>query len=191
MWIGNDVTGRYNLSIVWIRTDDRGLCHNLIWGDMWIGTDYKLCCHDQRDRAMWIGKDGIRNIHDKFEIKYALQQIWKYADMRCYVDWIRCEIMLLWPYGMCYMDLKGCDRDFSRQIWSSIWIKSDELESNHDLILGDILIRKCVIWCCLDQINWYVDSNVCDRKHSRPIWCIMWISSDDTGWCLDQIWGAL
>jgi hypothetical protein len=42
---------------------------------MWIGTDDKLCCHDQRDSAMWIVKDGIRNIHDQFEIKYALQQI--------------------------------------------------------------------------------------------------------------------
>jgi hypothetical protein len=70
-----------NLSNVWIRTDDRGLGHNLIWGDMWIGTDYELCCHDQIDSAICIGKDGIRNIHDKFEIIYALHQIWKNAFM--------------------------------------------------------------------------------------------------------------
>jgi hypothetical protein len=32
---------------MWIRSDDRGWCHDLIWGVMWIGTDEKDCCHDQ------------------------------------------------------------------------------------------------------------------------------------------------
>jgi hypothetical protein len=35
------------LSTMWIRTDDRGWCNDVIWGDMWIGTDDKGFCHDQ------------------------------------------------------------------------------------------------------------------------------------------------
>jgi hypothetical protein len=31
---------------IWIRSDDRGWCHDLICGEMWIGTDDKGCCHD-------------------------------------------------------------------------------------------------------------------------------------------------
>jgi hypothetical protein len=76
-------------------------------------------------------------------------------------------------------------------IWSTMWNRTDELGSSHDLILGDILIGRDVIWCCLDQMNSYLNSIVCDRKHSRPIWSIIWISTDDIWCCLDQIYVAM
>jgi hypothetical protein len=31
---------------MWIRTDDRGWCHDLIWGDMCIGTDDIGCWYE-------------------------------------------------------------------------------------------------------------------------------------------------
>jgi hypothetical protein len=29
---------------MWIRSDDRGWIHDIIWGDIWIGTDVNGCC---------------------------------------------------------------------------------------------------------------------------------------------------
>jgi hypothetical protein len=34
-------------STMWIRSDDRVWCHDLLWGDIWIGTDDKGCWHDE------------------------------------------------------------------------------------------------------------------------------------------------
>jgi hypothetical protein len=42
---------------MWIRIDDSGWCHDIIWGDMWTGTDDKLSCPVQIESAMWIGKN--------------------------------------------------------------------------------------------------------------------------------------
>jgi hypothetical protein len=36
-----------------------------------------------------------------------------------------------------------------------------------------------------------VDWKGCDMKHSGPIWCNMWVRTDDTGWCHDLIWGDM
>jgi hypothetical protein len=44
------------LSTIWIRTDDRGLCHDLICGALWIGTYENDCFHDLLWSAMWTGK---------------------------------------------------------------------------------------------------------------------------------------
>jgi hypothetical protein len=32
---------------MWIRTDDGGWWHDLIWGDICIGTDDIGCCHEK------------------------------------------------------------------------------------------------------------------------------------------------
>jgi hypothetical protein len=40
-------------------------------------------------------------------------------------------------------------------------------------------------------LKWYVDWNECDRNISRPIWCTMWIRTDDRWWCHDLILRAL
>jgi hypothetical protein len=39
-------------STMWIRADDRGWCHDLIWGDIKIGTDFKWCCLD-KIKVLW------------------------------------------------------------------------------------------------------------------------------------------
>jgi hypothetical protein len=66
---------------IWIRTDDRGWCHDQILGDIWIGTDDKGWCHDKILCAMWIGKDVKGSFHEKFYVIY-------FCD--------RCERMLSW-----------------------------------------------------------------------------------------------
>jgi hypothetical protein len=55
-------------SNIWIRTNDRGWCHDVILGDMWIGTDDKRCSHDQIGCAMRIGKNLTGSFNDKFEV---------------------------------------------------------------------------------------------------------------------------
>jgi hypothetical protein len=54
-----------------IRTDDRGLCLDLIWGDIWLGTDDIRCCLDQIYIAISIGKDVTGNFHDQFEVLWV------------------------------------------------------------------------------------------------------------------------
>jgi hypothetical protein len=44
-------------SIIWIRSDDIGLCHDQIWGEKWIGTDDKWYCHDPIYSVIWIGNN--------------------------------------------------------------------------------------------------------------------------------------
>jgi hypothetical protein len=36
-----------------------------------------------------------------------------------------------------------------------------------------------------------VDWKGCDSNLSRPIWCTMWIRTDDKGWHHDLIWGDI
>jgi hypothetical protein len=36
-----------------------------------------------------------------------------------------------------------------------------------------------------------VDWKGCGRKYLRPNWSIIWNGTDDIGWWLDPIWGAL
>jgi hypothetical protein len=48
MWIWNIWPEAFttNVCTMWIRRDDNGWCHDLIWGALWIGTDVKKCCND-------------------------------------------------------------------------------------------------------------------------------------------------
>jgi hypothetical protein len=58
------------------------------------------------------------------------------------------------------LDWKLCDRIFSRPIWSSIWIRSDDWGWCHDLICGDI-------WIGTEDIGWSHDqirSAICTGK---------------------------
>jgi hypothetical protein len=49
MWTGQDVTGRFHdqFEIIWLSTDDKEWCHDIIWHNIWIGTDVKECCLEQ------------------------------------------------------------------------------------------------------------------------------------------------
>jgi hypothetical protein len=72
---------------MWIRTDDWGWCHDLIWHDNWIGTDVKGCGVDQNT------------------VLYGWDSLWQ---------------------------------EVSLQIWSNIWIRTDDTGWCLDLI-----------WCAL------------------------------------------
>jgi hypothetical protein len=61
-------------STMWIRTDDRGWCHDLLWGAMWIGIDVNECCHDLFWSAMRIGKYETGSFHEQFGILCRLNQ---------------------------------------------------------------------------------------------------------------------
>jgi hypothetical protein len=60
---------------MWIRTDDRGWCHDLICGDLWIGTDDIGCCLDQMYIAMRIGKNVRGRFHENFDVLYGFEQM--------------------------------------------------------------------------------------------------------------------
>jgi hypothetical protein len=62
-------------SIMWIRSGDRGWCHDLIWGHIWILTDDTGCCLDQIYIAPCIGKDVTGSFHDQFEVICGLEQM--------------------------------------------------------------------------------------------------------------------
>jgi hypothetical protein len=42
---------------------------------LWIGTDVKVCCHDLICSAMWIGKEVTGSFHDQFEVMCGLIQM--------------------------------------------------------------------------------------------------------------------
>jgi hypothetical protein len=120
---------------MWIRKDDRGWCHDLIWRDIWIGTDDKRCCIDQIKCSedlilcnrkpswpIWINM-GIRTV----------DRVWCHElILKLSVDWNRCDKMLSWPNLNCYVDWKGCDRISSRPFWSVMWIRIDDRGCCHD-----------------------------------------------------------
>jgi hypothetical protein len=101
------------------------------------------------------------------------------------------EIMLSWHNWKCYVDWKGCDRKFSRPIWSTMWNITDDKGWCHDIIWGDIWIGQILSMLSCPNLKCSVDWNVCDRKLSRPICCNMWFKTYDTRWSLDRILGAL
>jgi hypothetical protein len=42
---------------------------------MWIGSDVKECCYDLIWSAMWIGKEVTGSFHDEFEVQFGLEQM--------------------------------------------------------------------------------------------------------------------
>jgi hypothetical protein len=60
---------------MWIRSDDRGWCYDLIWGDMWIGTDEIGCCLDQKYITRCIGKPVTSSFHDQFEVLCGIERM--------------------------------------------------------------------------------------------------------------------
>jgi hypothetical protein len=63
---------------MWIITNDRGWCHDVIWGDKWIGTDDIGCSHDQIGSAMWIGNNVTGSYKDKFEVLCGLYRMYSW-----------------------------------------------------------------------------------------------------------------
>jgi hypothetical protein len=60
------------LSTMWLRTNDREWCHDVIWSDMWIGRDDIGCCLEQIYIAMCIGKTMTSRFRDNFEVQCGL-----------------------------------------------------------------------------------------------------------------------
>jgi hypothetical protein len=60
---------------LWIITDDRGWCHDVIWVDMWIGTDDIGCCLDQIYIDMYIGKNVTSSFYDHLEVQCGLERM--------------------------------------------------------------------------------------------------------------------
>jgi hypothetical protein len=54
--------------ILWIGTDDKRWCHDLIWGALWIGRDVKKYSHDLIWTVMTIGNYLTGRFHEKFEL---------------------------------------------------------------------------------------------------------------------------
>jgi hypothetical protein len=92
---------------------------------------------------------------------------------------------------MCYEDREGCDRKFSRPIWSTMWIRTDDRGSCNNIIWHDIWIGTDVKGCCVDQSTVLYGLDSMWQEVSWQMWSNIWIRTDDTGWCLDLIWCAL
>jgi hypothetical protein len=58
-----------------IRTDGRGWCHDLIWGDILKGTDEIECCLDQIPISVCVRNDVKGIIHDQFEVLCGLEEM--------------------------------------------------------------------------------------------------------------------
>jgi hypothetical protein len=133
-------------SSMWIRTDDRGWCHELIWRDTWIGTHDKGCCLVQIKMLcglyrMW--HEVLRPMRSNIWIRteetgWCLALIWGDFEWKC------CECMLSLHYLKCYMDWNGCGRTLSRPIWSTMWNKTDCRGWCLDLIWGVFELEQ--IW---------------------------------------------
>jgi hypothetical protein len=68
----------------------------------------------------------------------------------CKVEQIRNNALIAWFEVLCA--LENCDRKLSRQIWSTMWSRSDNIGWGHDTIWVDIGIGTDDIRCCHDQI---------------------------------------
>jgi hypothetical protein len=79
---------------MWIRTNDIGWCHDLIWGDMWIGTDDKEC-----------------NL-TKYKLMCGLEMTWQEVfktNLKYYVEWNRWYIMMSSPKLKCSVECNRCE----------------------------------------------------------------------------------
>jgi hypothetical protein len=141
MWIGTDVKGCCHDQIwgyMWNGTDDKGWCPDLIWCSMLIGTDDKRCSHDLIWSATLIRKDVSERFDDQLE--------W-------ICDWNSCEKMQSWPNLRCYVDWKGCERKILRQIWGTMWIRTDVKGCCHDKIRGLMWKGTDDKGCSLDSVG--------------------------------------
>jgi hypothetical protein len=92
---------------------------------------------------------------------------------------------------MCYVNWKGCERIFSRQIWCNIFLR--QMCKNAVMIQyeGYLDWNRCGIKLSCPTLKCYVDWKVWDRKISRQICNSMLIRWDDKGWCHDLICGDI
>jgi hypothetical protein len=182
----------YNICFV---TDLKLCCHDPIWGVMWIGTDVKKWCHDLFWSAMWVGKDVTTS--STTNLKYYVDQnrwyrMMSWPNLWCSVDLNAWELILPWPNIKCFVDWKWCYRKTSRQIWSTLWNRTNGRGWCHDVILGAFLIgADSDIMLSWLNLKWYLDWNGCDRKFSRTIWSNFRIRKVDGWWCPDLIWGDI
>jgi hypothetical protein len=145
----------------------------LSWPQWKCNLDWKGCDR-KHSRRMWSTMLIRRD-----DTEWRLDLIWGAL-------WIRTYSVIIpsWRNLKCYVDWKGCDRNISRRIWSTIWIRRDNTGWRLDLICGALWNGTNMRKCCNEKKKCYVDWIFCDRKISWPIWSNMWISTDDREWCL-------
>jgi hypothetical protein len=108
-----------------------------ISGNMWIVSDVKWCCHDLICGDMCIGKIWIEDI--KTNIRFFVDwHRWKrmmsWRNLSCYIDWNRWYGMLSWPNLKSYIHSKGCDRKIWRQLeFICDWNGCETMLSWHNL----------------------------------------------------------
>jgi hypothetical protein len=136
-WKGCDKTlSRTDWSTMWIRTDDRECCHDLIWGALWIGS-YSVIMLSRPNLKCYVDRKGCDR-----KISLSIRStIWiithdkgwchdlNFGDIRIGTDVICYQIKF-------YVDWKEWDRKLTPPIWSIMWISSDETWWCLDLIWG-------------------------------------------------------
>jgi hypothetical protein len=60
---------------MWIKSDDRGWCHDLNLGAIWIGADSEIMLSWPNLMCVWIGKKITGSFHDQFEVICELDQV--------------------------------------------------------------------------------------------------------------------
>jgi hypothetical protein len=71
-----------------------------------------------------------------------------------------------------------------------MWSRTDDRGWCHDRIWHDIRIGTDIKGCCVHQATVLYGLDRMWQEVSCPIWSNICISTEDTGWCLDLIWGA-
>jgi hypothetical protein len=103
---------------MWIRSDDRGLCHDLIWGALWNWTDSEI-------KLSWPNLKCYLDL--KIIYRKHSRPIWS-------TMWIRSGDRgwshdLIWGHIWIWTDDTGCCLD---QIYIAMWIGTDVRGNIHD-----------------------------------------------------------
>jgi hypothetical protein len=165
-------------SIMWIRTDDRGWCNDLIWGALWTTADCELmlswinlkCYVDWKGCDRKISRPIWRNLRIKSEdLGWCHDLIW--GGMWIGIDDIWCCLNQIYIF-LCVLERKR--QELSRSIWNSMLVRTYDTRWCLDLNWGALLLleqmRKMLSLC---KLKCYVDWKGCDKKISWQIWSKM------------------
>jgi hypothetical protein len=150
MWIGTDGKGWCRDLIcgaMLIGTDDKGWCRDLIWGAMLIGTDDKGCSHD----LIWSAAFTQNDVTERFD---------DHLEWIC--DWNSSDTMLSWPNLWCYVDWKGCEIMFLRyqfnvrcgleQMWKDAVMTKFEFLCGMEQMIRDVVMTQFEVLCELEMV---------------------------------------
>jgi hypothetical protein len=133
---------------MWIGTDMAGFCYDLIWVVLWIGTDVTECCYHLILFVMCIWRKVTRRV--------SSSGIWRRV--------VISQKTLLFKTTAVRTSNPTWDRKFSRQIWSTMLIRTDDRWCCHELIWGALWIGADLEECSHDLF-----------------WSALWIVNDQAG----------